>query len=387
MAKPIDSVPLLDIGRSNSVLREEILEAFAAVYDSGKFLYGPQVAELEQSVARLCNTQHAVGCASGSDALLLAMMALDIRPGDEVILPSFTFFATASAVARLGATIVFADIDPQTYNIAPSDVADKLTGRTRAIVPVHLFGQSASMNEICNIAGQRDIPVLEDAAQAIGAAYHGRPIGSWGLMGCISFYPTKNLGGFGDGGMLVLDSDTLADRLRLLAGHGMRPRYHHKEIGINSRLDTLQAAALAVKFKRLDAYTNARQSIAERYHQLLNGSDIVRSGVVELPYQDPAAYHVWNQYSLRVRDGRRDALREYMTAHHVGSEIYYPIPLHEQVCFRHLGYQANDLPETHRASQEILHLPIYPELTEAEQELVAQRILQYFQSSKNRAVA
>lgn len=387
MAKTIDSVPLLDIGRSNSVIREEILEALAAVYDSGKFLYGPQVAELERSIAGLSNVRHAVGCASGSDALLLAMMALDIRPGDEVIVPSFTFFATASAVARLGATIVFADIDPLTYNIDPSDVARKLTNRTRAIVPVHLFGQSASMNEICNLAGQRDIPVIEDAAQAIGAAYHGRPIGSWGLMGCISFYPTKNLGGFGDGGMLILDSDMLEDRLRLLAGHGMRPRYHHKEIGINSRLDTLQAAALSVKFKRLDAYTHARQTIAARYQQLLSDSEIVRCGAVELPYQDPAAYHVWNQYSLRVRDGRRDGLREHLAAQNVGTEIYYPIPLHEQVCFRHLGYQAHDLPETHLASKEILHLPIFPGLTESEQELVAERILQYFQTSKSRAVA
>lgn len=380
-------VPLLDVSRSNNPLRDEVLEALAEVYDSGKFLYGPQVAELEQIVAKLSNTKHAIGCASGSDALLLALMALDIEPGDEVIVPSFTFFATASAVARLGAKVVFADIDPATYNIDPQQIADKITSKTRAIIPVHLFGQPAQMTEICNIAANREIPVIEDAAQAIGAAYHGRPVCSWGQIGCISFYPTKNLGGFGDGGMLTAESDSIADRLRLLAGHGMRPRYHHQEIGINSRLDTFQAAALVVKAKRLQAYTDARQANAARYHQLLSATNLVKSGAVELPYQDPAAYHVWNQYSLRVRDGRRDQLRAYLTESKIGSEIYYPIPLHEQVCFKSLGYKPEELPETHRAALEILHLPIFPELTEEEQEAVVGRISSFFQSLNNRAVA
>jgi dTDP-4-amino-4,6-dideoxygalactose transaminase len=338
-------------------------------------------------MAKVCNTKHAVGCASGSDALLLALMVLDIQPGDEVIVPSFTFFATASAVARLGAKIVFADIDPYTYNIDPLQIAAKITSRTRAIIPVHLFGQSAQMTEICNIAGNREIPVIEDAAQAIGAAYHGRPVCSWGHVGCISFYPTKNLGGFGDGGMLAVENDNVADRLRLLAAHGMRPRYHHQEIGINSRLDSFQAAALLVKAKRLQAYTAARQANAARYHQLLQDTGLVKSGAIELPYQDPAAFHVWNQYSLRVRDGRRDALRAYLTDNKVGSEIYYPIPLHEQVCFKGLGYAPEDLPQTHRASLEILHLPIFPELTAEEQETVVGQIACYFQSIRNRAVA
>jgi dTDP-4-amino-4,6-dideoxygalactose transaminase len=271
------AVPLLDIARSNQEIRDEVIQSIAAVYDSGKFLYGPAVTELEQTVAQICNTKHAVGCASGSDALLLALMALDIGPGDEVIVPSFTFFATASAVARLGAQVVFADIDARTFNLDPSAVAAKINSKTRAIIPVHLFGQSAAMTELCNIAGDCDIPVIEDAAQAIGAAYHGRPIGSWGLMGCTSFYPTKNLGGLGDGGMLVLDSDTLADRLRLLSGHGMRPRYFHKEIGINSRLDTIQAVALVVKIKRLQAYNQARQEIANRYDLMLAAAGIVDS--------------------------------------------------------------------------------------------------------------
>lgn len=381
------AVPLLDIARSNQEIRDEVLQSIAAVYDSGKFLYGPAVTELEQTVAQICNTKHAVGCASGSDALLLALMALDIGPGDEVIVPSFTFFATASAVARLGAKIVFADIDARTFNLDTSAVAAKINSRTRAIIPVHLFGQSAAMNELCNIAGDCDIPVIEDAAQAIGAAYHGRPIGSWGLMGCTSFYPTKNLGGLGDGGMLVLDSDTLADRLRLLSGHGMRPRYFHKEIGINSRLDTIQAAALVVKIKRLQAYNQARQEIANRYDLMLNAAGLVDSGAIELPFRDPAAHHVWNQYSLRIRDGRRDALRQHLSQHQIGTETYYPVPLHEQVCFKDLGYQPKDLPVTHQATKEILHLPIFPGLTQAEQQSVVYQIAAYYQTAANRYAA
>ncbi|MBX3421207.1 MAG: DegT/DnrJ/EryC1/StrS family aminotransferase [Pirellulaceae bacterium] len=383
----IQAVPLLDISRTNQQVRDEILVAMAAVYDSGKFLYGPQVAQFEGMVARLSQVRHAVGCASGSDALLLALMALDVGPGDEVVVPSFTFFATASAVARLGAKIVFADIDPRTYNICSHDLATKINSRTRAIIPVHLFGQSASMPEICGIAGDWDIPVIEDAAQAIGAAYHGRPVGSWGQIGCLSFYPTKNLGGCGDGGMMVLSSDTLADRLRLLAGHGMRPRYHHREIGINSRLDTLQAAALAIKFRHLESYTNERQRIAATYNQLLSETRLIDSGAVQLPLHDPAAYHVWNQYSLRIGEGRRDALRDYLGQQQIGSEIYYPIPLHEQECFRRLGYSPSDLPHTHQASLEILHLPIYPGLTQAEQVVVVQGIVGFYQSACHRLAA
>lgn len=387
MHNPRTPVPLLDVNRGNSAIRDELLQALTEVVDSGKFLHGPQVTELEQSIAQLCNTQHAVGCASGSDALLLALMAFGIQPGDEVIVPSFTFFATASAVSRLGATPVFADIHPKTFNIDPSDVAAKITNKTRAIIPVHLFGQPAAMPDLCNLAGNREIVMIEDAAQAIGAAYHGRPVCSWGHVGCISFYPTKNLGGFGDGGMLAVQSDTLADRLRLLANHGMRPRYHHSEIGINSRLDTLQAAGLVVKLRYLESYIHARREIANRYYDLFSESGLQNGDVVELPYQDPAAFHVWNQFSLRVGDGRRDALREFLTGQNVGSEIYYPIPLHEQACFRSLGYQPDDLPETHRASKEILHLPIYPDLTADEQAAVVDQVAKFFRTLKNRAVA
>lgn len=381
------SVPLLDVGRSNSAIRDEVLEAIAEVYDSGRFLFGPPVGELETVVAKVSNTKHAVGCASGSDALLLALMALRIGPGDEVIVPSFTFFATASCVSRLGATIVFADIDPKTYNMDPEDLKQKITPKTRAIIPVHLFGQACAIDRICAIADTHEIPVIEDSAQAIGAAYHGRPVGSWGQMGCISFYPTKNLGGFGDAGMLTSNSDWMVDRLRLLAGHGMRPRYHHSEIGINSRLDSFQAAGLVVKMKHLDEYNAARQTNAARYAEMLCDAGIATAdsttnsdALVELPYCDPVAYHVWNQFSLRIRDSKRDALRTYLQSQQIGTEIYYPIPLHQQACYKDLGWKEGSLPQTELASKEILHLPIFPELTEAEQARVVSCIGEFFSS-------
>ncbi len=380
-------VPLLDVGRGNSALRDEIVQALADVYDSGKFLHGPQVTELENKVASISNTRHAVGCASGSDALLLALMSLGVSAGDEVIVPSFTFFATASAVSRVGAKIVFADIDPHTYNIDPAAIEACITARTRAIIPVHLFGQAAKMDAICNIAAQRDIAVIEDSAQAIGGAYHGRPLGSWGVMGCTSFYPTKNLGGLGDGGMLTVNSDVIADRLRLLAGHGMRPRYHHSEVGINSRLDTLQAAALLIKIRHLQSYTTARQENATRYFDLFAEAGLGSIVGMGLPFRDPAAFHVWNQFSLRVAGGHRDSLRAYLQEHQIGSEIYYPIPLHQQVCFRDCGYPTGSLPESERAAAEILHLPIYPELTSDEQEQIVGTIGRYYREAYQRNVA
>ena len=381
----ISSVPLLDVNRGNHALRDEIVAALAEVVDSGKFLHGPQVTELETQLAKLCHTKHAVGCASGSDALLLALMALELEPGDEVIVPSFTFFATASCVDRLGAKIVFADINPQTYNIDPAAIEACITHRTRAIIPVHLFGQSAEINEICKIAARYDITVIEDAAQAIGAAYHGRPVGSWGQMGCLSFYPTKNLGGLGDGGMLTTSSDSLNDRLRLLAAHGMKPRYYHSAVGINSRLDTLQAAALLVKSKRLGEYSHARQSHASRYSAMFEQSGL--SQKIGLPFQDPAAHHVWNQYSLRVGEGRRDALKGYLQQHSVGCEIYYPVPLHQQQCFQSKSCSQVNLPETDRAAREILHIPVYPELTSSEQHRVVDVIDEFYRQAYNKAVA
>lgn len=383
----VASVPLLDVSRSNTPIRDEVIEAIAEVYDSGRFLFGPSVKALEEEVARASNAKYGVGCASGSDALLLSLMALGIGPDDEVILPSFTFFATASCVSRLGAKIVFADIDPMTYNMDPVDMERKITSKTRAIIPVHLFGQAAPIDTICRVAREHEIPVVEDAAQAIGAAYHGRPVGSWGQIGCISFYPTKNLGGFGDGGMLTTNSDIIADRLRLLSGHGMRPRYYHSEVGINSRLDSFQAAGLMVKIKRLEEYTAARRKNAANYFNLFEEHGIgTGNSIVQVPYQDPAAYHVWNQFSLRVMDGRRDALRSYLQDCKVGTEIYYPIPLHQQACYKDLGYAEGSLPYTEAAAQEILHLPIFPELTYGEQERVVSCVSEFCASS-NRIAA
>lgn len=383
-------VALLDVSRGNQPLRDEILAAMADVYDSGSFLYGPAVGELESSVAKICQTSNAVGCASGSDALLLALMANDIGEGDEVILPSFTFFATASCVSRVGAKIVFADIDPKTYNVSPAAIQECITPKTRAIIPVHLFGQSAAMDKICKIASQHEIPVIEDAAQAIGAAYHGRAVGSWGQCGCLSFYPTKNLGGIGDGGMLTTNSNSFADRLRLCSSHGMRPRYYHSMIGINSRLDTLQAAALTVKLRHLERYSAKRQQNAKNYFQLFESRGLTatqRDDAIGLPYQDPAAFHVWNQFSLRIPGGRRDALRAYLAKRNIGSEIYYPVPLHMQECFRHCGFAEGSLPASELASREILNLPIYPELTQAEQAIVVDAIAEYYNSAMHSAAA
>ena len=378
-------VPLLDVNRGNSELRDEILQAITQVVDSGRFLHGPAVTELENQVAELTQSAHAIGCASGSDALLLALMALNVGPGDEVIVPSFTFFATASCVERLGAKIVFADIDPQTYNMSVQHTATLINANTKAIIAVHLFGQCAAMDQLQQLAQRHGVCMIEDAAQAIGASYAGKAAGAWGDIGCFSFYPTKNLGGFGDGGMMTCQDDMTAARLRLFASHGMQPRYHHREVGINSRLDTIQAAVLGVKMKKLGAYTRARQANAARYRMLFAASHL--DDMCDLPTQDSKAEHVFNQFSIRVKDGYRDALLQFLHSRKIGAEIYYPIPLHMQQCFRHLGYRSGSLPETERAAREILNLPIYPELAIDEQHLVVDTIQSYYASSAVRMVA
>ena len=380
MADPVPSVPLLDINRDNQAYREEFVEALSGVLDSGRFLFGPDVVDLEQEVAAYSQADHAVGCASGSDALLLALMALGIGPGDEVIVPSFTFFASVSCITRLGATPKFVDIRGDTFNMDAEKIEAAITRRTKAIIPVHLFGQCAEIDRICQIACAHDLVVVEDAAQAIGAAYHSRPAGSWGLIGCFSFYPTKNLGGMGDGGMLTASDPATADRLRLLAGHGMRPRYYHQVVGINSRLDTFQAAVLRVKLKHLPEAVQARQQIAARYHRLLSDAGLVDGESLVLPYQDPDAFHVWNQYALRVPNGRRDALRAHLAERQVGSEIYYPVPVHRQECYSELDCDASALVETEAACREVLNLPIFPSLTEAEQVRVVETIAGYYQA-------
>ena len=382
---PVSSVPMLDVGRGNWPLKQEFMAAIERVIDSGRFLHGPEVGELERTVNDVCGTAHAIGCASGSDALLLALMAIDIEPGDEVIVPSFTFFATASAVSRLGAEPVFVDIDPLTYNMDPASLEQSITSRTRAIIPVHLFGQCAAMDKICEIANRHDLVVIEDAAQAIGAAWDDRPAGAWGQMGCLSFYPTKNLGGMGDGGMLVCQDEALASKIRLLASHGMQPRYYHKLVGINSRLDTIQAAILGVKMAHLESYAQARGTHAQRYKELFEASRM--TDIVQLPLKHPKSKHVWNQYGIRVPFGRRDALKAHLQAQGIGCEIYYPVPLHMQECFSDLGYSVGCLPHTEAAAREILHLPVYPELTEGEQEAVVEGIASFYMSGAFRRAA
>ena len=369
-------VPLLDLARQHGPLRDEMAAALMSVYDSGQFVLGPQVVQLEKNVAVYSQTKHAVGCASGSDALLLALMALDVGPGDAVIVPSFTFFATVSAVTRLGARPVFADIEPRTFNIDPAAVAKLIDDRTRAILPVHLFGQCVDMRSLLALADARGIPVVEDVAQAIGAEFQGRRAGSMGAIGCLSFYPTKNLGGAGDGGMLTTQRDDLADRLQLLRGHGMRPRYYHHVVGVNSRLDSFQAAVLNVKFSHLDVWSNLRAANAARYTELFVEADL--DHILGLPYSAPDGRHVWNQYVVRVPDGRRDALRQFLADAKVGAEIYYPLGVHQQDCYKQLGYGPGSLPETERAALEVLALPIFPELTAPEQQVVVQRIAAFF---------
>ena len=381
----LPAVGLLALDRQYAALRDEIRAALDRVCDSGRFVLGPDVADLEAELARALDVPHAISCASGSDALLLALMALDIQPGDEVILPSYTFFATASAVTRLGATPIFADIDPTTYLVDPADVERKIGRRTRAIIPVHLFGRTADMDALLPIAKAAGLPIVEDAAQSILSTWHGRCSGGLGDVGCFSFYPTKNLGGAGDGGFLTTTRDDLAAKLRLLRVHGMEPRYYHQVIGINSRLDSLQAAILRVKLPHLDAWTTARQANAARYLELFSHYDL--AGRITVPGDEPRGRHVWNQFVIRVADGQRDALRAHLTAAKVGTEIYYPVPLHLQQCFASLGWAKGDLPHTERAADETLALPIFPELEPAEQRTVVGRIAEFFRAPRTHAVA
>jgi dTDP-4-amino-4,6-dideoxygalactose transaminase len=382
-------VPMLDVSRQNRQLQGEIRAAIAEVCDSGAFVHGPACKRFEASMAKYCGTKHAVGCASGSDALLLALMLYDIGPGDEVILPSFTFFATAGCVWRLGARPVFADILPGTFNMNPADVARKVTSATKAIMPVHLFGQCALMEPINRIAAEAGVPVIEDAAQAIGAEYRGRRAGALGTIGCFSFYPTKNLGGFGDGGMITTDDDQLAARLRVLRDHGQEPRYYHHVVGVNSRLDSLQAAVLDVKLTRLDQWAAGRIAHAERY-----AAEFARRAIgdqIIAPTVADACRCVWNQYTVRVRGGRRDALQQHLSERKIGSAIYYPVPLHLQECFAALGYKEGSLPVTEQAAREVLSLPVYAEMTDAEQQAVIDAIEGFCRAEKHalprRAVA
>ncbi len=374
-------VPFFDLNAQFSSIEEEIKSALDEVFKTQQFILGPKVEALEQTIAQYCQTRFAIGVASGSDALLLSLMALGIGSGDEVILPPFTFFSTAGVVSRLGAIPVFVDIDPATYNIDPSKIEMKITSKTKAIIPVHLFGQCADMDPLLKIAKENKFFVIEDAAQALGAEYkplpnaNGRRAGRMGDIGCFSFYPTKNLGAFGDAGMVVTNHPDLAEKIRILRVHGSQPKYFHKKIGINSRLDTIQAAILLVKFEYLEKWTTERQKKADRYHLLFQDlpSSVDRFKLPTIQYQNR---HIFHQYVIRVQE--RDRLKQFLMENGIGTDIYYPLPLHLQECYSFLKYRRGDLPVSEKASEESLALPIYPELREDQQEYVVDQIKAFY---------
>jgi dTDP-4-amino-4,6-dideoxygalactose transaminase len=361
------NVPLLDLKAQYAAIKSEVNSAIAEVLESQYFILGPKVEQCEKAIAEYSSCSYGVGVSSGSDALLVCLMAENIGPGDEVITTPYTFFATAGAIARLGATPVFVDIDPATYNLDTSQIAAKVTGKTRAIIPVHLYGQMADMDTVMRVANQHGLVVIEDAAQAIGAEYKGRRAGSIGQYGCFSFFPSKNLGAAGDAGMIVTNDAQRADKLRVLRGHGSKPKYHHKIIGGNFRLDALQAAIVSAKLPHLDDWTAARQRNAQRYDRLF--------AEYGLPITLPAVVtnrHIFNQYVIRLAE--RDELQAYLKTQGVGTEVYYPVPMHLQECFAYLGHVAGAFPASERAAKESVALPVHPEITEVQARFVVECI-------------
>jgi dTDP-4-amino-4,6-dideoxygalactose transaminase len=371
-------IPILDLKAQYESIKDEIDAAIAEVLESTQFILGPAVRELEQRVATYCGCEYGVGVASGTDALRLTLMALGTGPGpfgtaqdkDEVITTPFTFIATANTISHCGARPVFVDIDPRTYNIDPPAIKVAITERTKAIVPVHLYGQPADMNPIMELAGAHGLYVIEDTAQAIGARYKGQRVGSIGHVGCLSFYPTKNLGAYGDGGMVVTNDAALAEKVDILRRQGGKKKYHAEVLGFNSRLDTVQAAILGVKFKYLDEWNEARRQVAQRYNELLTGLPVTT------PYESPDVYHVYHQYTIQAE--QRDDLAAYLKERGIGTMIYYPVPLHIQRLYASLGYGEGSLPESEAASREVLSLPMYPELTEAQQVAVARAMREFY---------
>ena len=366
-------MPFLDLKAQFATMRHEILEAVTRVLESQHFILGPEVEAFEKEISMLTGCSHAIACASGSDALILALLALEIGRGDEVITTPFTFVASAGSIARVGAKPVFVDIDAETFNITPRAIEKAITSRTKAIMPVHLFGLSAEMSEINEIAAQHGIAVIEDAAQAIGARYQGRAAGSLGVMGCFSFFPSKNLGDAGDGGLVITRDAALAERLRLLRVHGARKKYEYELLGMNSRLDALQAAILRVKLPYLEHWAVGRRRNAERYRELFH--EFRLEAMIRAPLTPVGFTHVYNQFTIRVRE--RDTLREHLQSRGIPTEVYYPQPLHLQKTFAYLGYKHGDFPESEAASIEVVSLPIHPELTDEQQRSVVAAIADF----------
>jgi len=365
----------LDLKAQFAPIRKEVMEAITRVMNNQHFILGSEVNLFEEEIATMLGAKHSVACASGSDALILALMAREIGASDEVITTPFTFIATGGSIARTGAKPVFVDIDPETFNINPREIEAAITPQTRAILPVHLFGLPADLDPILEIAGERGLAVIEDAAQAIGARYKGRFVGTQGTFGCFSFFPSKNLGGAGDGGLVTTNDDALAERLRLLRVHGSKRKYHHEILGMNSRLDALQAAILRVKLRHLEKWTEGREARAARYRELFeetNASQFVR--LPQVPRVD--SRHVYNQFSVRCEE--RDKLRKFLGDAGIPTEIYYPVPLHLQNAFGYLGHRAGQFPQSEKASQEVLALPVYPELKESQQEVIVRAITDYY---------
>ena len=363
-----EPIPFIDLVAQYQTIRDEVKAAVDRCFESQAFILGDEVASLETEIASYCDSQYAIGCASGTDALILALLAAGVKPGDEVITSPFTFFASAGAIHRVGAIPVLVDIEPDSFNIDPEKVEQAITSRTAAMMPVHIFGQCAEMEPLWRLSSAHDIPIIEDSAQAIGAEYRGRRTGVLGTIGCFSFFPTKNLGGAGDGGIMTTDDPELAARLKRLRVHGDLGGYNHVEVGFNSRLDALQAAVLRVKLRHLDLWTEGRARNAERYCQLIEANGL--SDVIKVPTVQADRRHVFNQFTTRVTGGKRETIMKSLKEQQIGCAVYYPIPLHLQKCFAYLGYQPGDLPEAERACSEVMSLPIYTELPAAHLERV-----------------
>lgn len=374
----MEPVPLLDLKPQLAAIRDEVYRAIHDVVDAQAFILGPNVEGLEREVAAFVGARHAIGCASGTDALVLSLHALGVTAGDEVVTTPFSFFASASCASLLGARPVFADVDPRTFNLDPESLERAIGPRAKAIVAVHLFGQCADMDAILAIGRRKGIPVVEDACQSMSAAFDGKEAGSMGTTGTFSFFPSKNLGGFGDGGMITTQDDELAARLRVLRVHGEKTRYHHRWIGWNSRLDALQAAVLRVKLPHLRSWSEGRAANAAIYDRLLAEAGLVASEKVRLPHRDPRCRHIFNQYTLRVRD--RDALGEHLKSRGIGWAIYYPVPLHLQECFAGLGYAEGSMPGAEDAAREVISLPVFPELGSDRIERVVAAIAEFYRT-------